>query len=97
MLYLCIYSGSETRRPVWLYMETNQPTRLNGMQQYMLRLFERELPAHQEAEIKQLLAAYFSRLVDDEIGALVNERGITAEQLEQDATVHRRTPYNPKR
>ncbi|QJD78545.1 hypothetical protein [Spirosoma rhododendri] len=78
-------------------METNQPTRLNAMQQYMLRLFERELPASQEAEIKQLLASYFSRLVDDEIDALVSERGITAEQLEKDAAVHRRTPYNPKR
>ncbi|RYF47118.1 MAG: hypothetical protein EOO39_48785 [Cytophagaceae bacterium] len=78
-------------------METNQPTRLNAMQQYMLRLFERELPAHQEAEIKQLLATYFSRLVDDEIDALVRERGITTGQLEKEADTHRRTPYNPKR
>jgi hypothetical protein len=78
-------------------METNQPTRLNSMQQYMLRLFERELPAHQEAEIKQLLANYFARLVDEEMDSIITERGITAEQLEKEALVHRRTPYYAKR
>ena len=77
--------------------KSNQPTRLNAMQQHMLRLFERELSPQQETEIRQLLSNYFASLVDDEIDAIVSERGITAEQLEKEATVHRRTPYHPKR
>ena len=78
-------------------MDKHQPTRLNTMQQYMLRLFERELSPQQEIEIRQLLASYFAKLVDNEMDRIVDERGITAEQLEQEATVHRRTPYHPKR
>ena len=79
------------------YMDTNQPTRLNAMQQYMLHLFERELAPQQEMEIRQLLSSYFAPLVDEEIDTIVAERGITAEQLEEAAKVHRRTPYHPKR
>lgn len=78
-------------------MDKNQPTRLNTMQQYMLHLFEREFSPQQEAEIRQLLANYFAKLVDDEMDTIVAERGLTAEQLEQEATVHRRTPYRVKR
>ncbi|GAB3990983.1 hypothetical protein GCM10028807_19630 [Spirosoma daeguense] len=78
-------------------MDKNQPTRLNTMQQYMLHLFERELSPQQEAEIKLLLSNYFAKLVDDELDTIVAERGIIAEQLEKEVTVHRRTPYHPKR
>lgn len=78
-------------------MDKNQPTRLNTMQQHMLRLFERELSPQQETEIRQLLSTYFAKLVDNEMDGIINERGITAEQLEQEVTIHRRTPYHPKR
>ena len=78
-------------------MDRNQPTRLNTMQQYMLHLFDRELTPQQEMEIRQLLSSYFAKLVDNELDSIVAERGITAEQLEKEATVHRRTPYHPKR
>lgn len=67
------------------------------MQQYMLHLFERELSPQQEAEIRLLLSNYFAKLVDDEMDVIVAAQGLTAEQLEQEATVHRRTPYHPKR
>lgn len=67
------------------------------MQQYMLGLFERELSPGQEAEIKQLLSEYFARLVDEEMDRLTAEKNITAESLEEAVTVHRRTPYVPKR
>lgn len=76
--------------------KSNQPTRLNTMQQHMLRLFDRELSPQQETEIRQLLSNYFASLVDSEMDGIVSERGITAEQLEKEATVHRRTPYHPK-
>ena len=79
------------------YAGENQPTRLNAMQQYMLRVFERELSPKQETEVRQLLSDYFAKLVDEEMNAIVEARGITAEQLEQEATVHRRTTYSPKR
>lgn len=75
----------------------NKPTRLNAMQQHMLRLFERELSTQQETEIRQLLSNYFARLVDEEVDTIISERGITAEQLEKEATIHRRIPYHPKR
>ena len=67
------------------------------MQQYMLHLFERELSPQQEVEIRELLSSYFAKLIDEEIESIVTERGITAEQLEKEATVHRRIPYHPKR
>ncbi|GAB2565010.1 hypothetical protein [Spirosoma areae] len=77
-------------------MDKNQPTRLNAMQQYMLHLFERQLSPQQEMEIRQLLSNYFAKLVDNELDEIIAERGITAEQLEKEATIHRRTPYHPK-
>lgn len=79
------------------YAGENQPTRLNTMQQHMLRVFERELSPKQETEVRQLLSDYFAKLVDEEMDTIVETRGITAELLEREATVHRRTPYNPKR
>ncbi|WP_080058226.1 hypothetical protein [Spirosoma aerolatum] len=78
-------------------MEHNQPTRLNSMQQYMLHLFDRELSPQQETEIRLLLSNYFAKLVDDEMDRIVAEQGITADQLEKEASVHRRTPYHLKR
>ncbi len=77
--------------------QSTQPTRLNAMQQYMLRLFERELPPQREAEIKELLSNYFAQLVDEEMDSIINQRGITPELLEEAAKVHRRTPYVLKR
>ena len=74
----------------------NEPTRLNAMQQYMLSLFERELSPSQETEVKQLLSDYFARLVDEEMNRIVAEQNITADYLEQAATIHRRTPYTPR-
>ena len=79
------------------YAEESQPTRLNAMQQYMLRVFERELSPKQETEVRQLLSDYFAKLIDEEMDAIVEARGITAEQLEEEVNVHRRTAYNPKR
>lgn len=67
------------------------------MQQYMLHLFDRELSPQQETEIRLLLSNYFAKLVDDEMDHIVAEQGITADQLEKEATVHRRTPYHVKR
>lgn len=75
----------------------NQPTRLNTMQQHMLRVFERKLSPKQETEVRQLLSDYFAKLVDEEMDAIVDAQGITAEQLEKEASIHRRTAYNPKR
>lgn len=78
-------------------MEANKSTRLNAMQQYMLGLFEHELQPEQQMEVKQLLSDYFARLVDREMDAIVLERDLTGNSLEEAATVHRRTPYVPKR
>ncbi|WP_439558204.1 hypothetical protein [Dyadobacter sp.] len=44
-----------------------QMTKLNDMQRFMLRMFERQLNAKQESEIKQMLSDYFAKQIDDEM------------------------------
>ena len=44
-------------------------------------------------EIKEVLAAYFARKVDDEMDALCNEGKIDADVIEAWGKEHMRTPY----
>ena len=46
-------------------MET--ATKLNSMQQFMIQLFDRKVSSKQENDIKQLLANYFLKQIDDEM------------------------------
>ena len=56
-------------------MET--ATKLNSMQQFMIQLFDRKVSSKQEDDIKQLLANYFSKQIDDEMDNIWVERGMT--------------------
>lgn len=75
-------------------METT--TKLNSMQLYMLRMFERKLNSKQEEEIKQLLADYFAKQIDDEMDEIWEKRGMTQNDLDAILNTHQRTPYNQK-
>ena len=61
-------------------MET--ATKLNSMQQFMIQLFDRKVSSKQENDIKQLLANYFSKQIDDEMDSIWVERGMTQKDLD---------------
>ncbi|GAB4047592.1 hypothetical protein [Spirosoma litoris] len=75
-------------------MEPAQSTKLNDMQLFMIKQFDRPLNPEQQAEIKQLLSDYFARLVDEEIDRIWDARGMTQQDLEEALKTHRRTPYH---
>ena len=58
-------------------------TKLNSMQQFMIQLFDRNVSSKQEDDIKQLLANYFSKQIDDEMDNIWNERGMTQKDLDK--------------
>lgn len=75
-------------------MESAQSTKLNDMQLFMIKQFDRPLNAEQQIEIKQLLSDYFARLVDEEVNRIWEERGMTQQDLNEALKTHRRTPYH---
>ncbi|MDR6808743.1 hypothetical protein J2Y45_005955 [Dyadobacter sp. BE34] len=69
-------------------------TKLNSMQLFMIKLFEKQLNARQEAEIKTLLTDYFAKQIDDEVGQIWKEKGLSQEDLDKVLEEHhKRTPY----
>lgn len=71
----------------------NTATKLNSMQLFMLKIFDRELDGKQEAEIKKLLSDYFAKQIDDEMDLIWSERGLTQKDLDKALTTHKRTKY----
>ena len=55
----------------------------------MLRAFDRELTEEQEKEIKQVIADYFFRLVDDEMGEIEIQKKYTSDDFEMMAHENR--------
>lgn len=74
-------------------MQTAQSTKLNDMQQFMLKQFERPLTAEQQIEIKQLISDYFARLVDQQIDEIWERQNMTQADLDKALHTHYRTPY----
>lgn len=72
-------------------METS--TKLNSMQLFMLKLFDRPVSPKQEAEIKQLLSDYFAAEIDKEMDQIWEAKGLTQNDLDEALNTHRRTPY----
>lgn len=70
-----------------------QATKLNSMQLFMIRLFEKELSAKQEEEIKKLLTEYFGKQIDDEMDQIWEERGLSQQDLNKALEEHKRTHY----
>lgn len=71
-------------------------TKLNPMQQYMLRVFDREFDTKQETEIKNLLSEYFAKLVDEEMDKIWEGKKMSQKDLDEALNTHYRTPYNHK-
>lgn len=70
-----------------------QATKLNSMQLFMIKLFEKQLNAKQEEEIKALLTDYFARQIDDEVDRIWEEKGLSQQDLNKALEEHKRTPY----
>ena len=66
-------------------------TVFNPVQQHLLRMFAYDSSEEHLKEIKEVLAAYFARKVDDEMDALLNEGKIDADVIE--AWGKERVPY----
>ncbi|WP_143828707.1 hypothetical protein [Dyadobacter fermentans] len=59
----------------------------------MIRLFEKQLNARQEEEIKKLLTDYFAKQIDDEMDQIWEEKGLSQEHLNEALEQHKRTHY----
>ncbi|MEZ0608611.1 hypothetical protein ACAW74_08855 [Fibrella sp. WM1] len=58
-----------------------------------MKTFSRPVSDEQVLEIKQLLADYFARKVDEDVDALFEQQGWNAATAERWLTEHNRTPY----
>ncbi|SDG50869.1 hypothetical protein SAMN04487996_119102 [Dyadobacter soli] len=70
-----------------------EQTKLNSMQLFMIKLFEKQLNAKQEQEIKTLLTDYFAKQIDDEVDRIWEEKGLSQQDLNRALEEHKRTPY----
>ena len=66
---------------------------LTSLQLELLKTFSRPIPDEQVLEIKQLLAGYFARKVDESVDALFAEKGWDSTTVEDWLNDHNRTPY----
>jgi hypothetical protein len=78
---------------ILLSKKMEQATKLNSMQLFMIKLFEKQLNAKQESEIKALLTEYFARQIDDEMDQIWESKGLSQEDLDRALETHKRTPY----
>ena len=68
-------------------------TKLNSMQLFMLKMFERPISNQQEEDIKQLLVDYFAKQIDLEMDSIWDEKTMTQEDLDKALVTHKRTKY----
>ena len=66
-------------------------TKLNSMQMFMLKIFDRQMNSKQEQEIKQLLAEYFAKQIDEEMDVIVESKSLTQKDLDKALNIHKRT------
>ncbi len=70
-----------------------QATKLNSMQLFMVKIFDKQLISTQETEIKQLLSDYFAKQIDTEMDEIWSEKGLLQKDLDDALLSHRRTEY----
>ncbi len=70
-----------------------QATKLNSMQLFMVKIFDKQLISTQETEIKQLLSDYFAKQIDTETDEIWSEKGLSQKDLDDALLSHRRTKY----
>ncbi len=66
---------------------------LTELQLELVKTFARPLPEDQVPEIRQLLADYFARKVDEESERIFEERGYDERTINEWLNTHMRTPY----
>ena len=62
---------------------STQPTKLNGLQISLLRLFERGMSDEEVLELRRVLVAHMSQKMLAEVERIDAERGYTAEDYER--------------
>lgn len=67
---------------------------LTSLQLELLKTFSRPIPDEQVLEIKELLADYFARKVDEGVDALFTEQGWDSSMVDNWLNAHDRTPYH---
>lgn len=70
-----------------------QATKLNSMQLFMVKMFEKQLDSKQEKEIKQLLSDYFAQKIDEEMDKIWVDKKLSQENLDNVLLTHKRTKY----
>jgi hypothetical protein len=61
---------------------STQPTKLNGLQISLLRLFERGMSDEEVLELRRVLVAHMSQKLLEEVERVNEERGYTAADVE---------------
>lgn len=77
-------------------MEAVLKTPFNQSQVEILKLFSQGLTEKQIEELRQVLIAFKLKLLDDHLDKVVQEKGLTIEQINAASYEHRRTPYKSK-
>jgi hypothetical protein len=70
-----------------------QATKLNSMQLFMVKMFEKQLDTRQEKEIKQLLSDYFAHKIDEEMDKIWVDKKLSQDDLDNALLTHKRTKY----
>jgi hypothetical protein len=65
-------------------------TKLNSMQLFMVKMFEKQLDSKQEKEIKQLLSDYFAQKIDEEMDQIWVDKKLSQEDLDKALLTHKR-------
>jgi hypothetical protein len=74
--------------------KTSQYLMLTSLQLELLKTFSRPIPEKQVLEIKQLLADYFAKKVDDDVDTLFAEKVWDETTIDGWLNNHDRTPYH---
>jgi hypothetical protein len=70
-----------------------QATKLNSMQLFMVKMFEKQLDTKQEQEIKRLLSDYFAHKIDEEMDQIWVDKKLSQDDLDNALLSHKRTKY----
>ncbi|MGB3781279.1 MAG: hypothetical protein WA960_23130 [Tunicatimonas sp.] len=73
--------------------ETPSPTKLNVVQQQLLRLFSREMGDQELAEIQNLLTDYYDNRLQDSFDKVWEEKEWDVSIFDNFLNEHMRTPY----
>ncbi len=71
-------------------------TKLNTVQLQLLQLFARQMAENELAEVKAMLVAYYDRKITEEADQLWEQKGMTANTMNDLLNTHIRSPYNPQ-